>query len=299
VGKSCQNWCNKGYPGHLQNCIYQTGIFNSKLASINGARYACQQQSILMTRKVVNRVASGPMGRLALTLCLGEPVFLDKYCQVRTPPDKKTPDSGCGQTVQQFGGVSARFEQVHMHSPEFITIKEQTLEWPTYPQTHDQRLGVQETPGARAEHAPNSCKRNLPFLDLSDPLSATFSCVPHTPKKMSPFATLATTITLEDIQNTAAGLHEPHQTPILRISADCQAGGYQAICLPLTTVKWQERWKNMCIMPSEGDAGNEATIAAEKEAEAWRKSPSFLLDEVTITRLGEISHHYGVRPMCH
>ena len=30
-------------------------------------------------------------------------------------------------------------------------------------------------------------------------------------------------------------------------------------------------------------------IAAEKAAEAWRKSPSFLLDEVTITRLGQIS----------
>ncbi|KIM68377.1 hypothetical protein SCLCIDRAFT_105837 [Scleroderma citrinum Foug A] len=104
---------------------------------------------------------------------------------------------------------------------------------------------------------------------------------------MSPFATLATTITLEDIHDTAAGLHEPHQTPVLRISADCQAKGYQAICLPLTTAKWQERWKNMCIVPSEGDTGNEATIPAEKEAEAWRKSPSFLLDEVTMTRLNE------------
>ena len=45
----------------------------------------------------------------------------------------------------------------------------------------------------------------------------------------------------------------------------------------------------MCIMPSTGAAGNEEVIAAEKAAEAWRKSPSFLLDEVTITRLGEIS----------
>lgn len=44
----------------------------------------------------------------------------------------------------------------------------------------------------------------------------------------------------------------------------------------------------MCIIPSTGPAGNEEVIVAEK-AEAWRKSPSFLLDEVTITRLGAIS----------
>lgn len=45
----------------------------------------------------------------------------------------------------------------------------------------------------------------------------------------------------------------------------------------------------MCIMPSTGAAGgNEEVIVVEKAAEAWRKSPSFLLDEVTITRLGEI-----------
>ncbi|KAI6096493.1 PRMT5-domain-containing protein [Pisolithus croceorrhizus] len=104
---------------------------------------------------------------------------------------------------------------------------------------------------------------------------------------MSPFATLATTITLEDIQNKATGVFEPHETAVLALSADCQSQGYQAICLPLTTSKWQERWKNMCIMPSIEDAGNEAVIAADKEAEAWRKSPSFLLDEVTITRLDE------------
>ena len=98
---------------------------------------------------------------------------------------------------------------------------------------------------------------------------------------MSPFATLATTIALEDIQKTPAG----DQTPLLSIAVDCQAKGYQAICLPLTTAKWHDRWKNMCIMPSED---NEATISADKEAEAWRKSPSFLLDEVTMTRLGAI-----------
>ncbi|KAI6116886.1 PRMT5-domain-containing protein [Pisolithus croceorrhizus] len=104
---------------------------------------------------------------------------------------------------------------------------------------------------------------------------------------MSPFATLATTITLEDIQNKATGVFEPYETAVLALSADCQSQGYQAICLPLTTSKWQERWKNMCIVPSIEDAGNEAVIAADKEAEAWRKSPSFLLDEVTITRLDE------------
>ncbi|KAF8127019.1 PRMT5-domain-containing protein [Boletus edulis] len=43
----------------------------------------------------------------------------------------------------------------------------------------------------------------------------------------------------------------------------------------------------MCIMPSAGAAGNEEVIVVEKAAEAWRQSPSFLLDEVTITRLDE------------
>ena len=28
-----------------------------------------------------------------LTLCLGEPVLLDKYCQVRTSVDKETPEA--------------------------------------------------------------------------------------------------------------------------------------------------------------------------------------------------------------
>lgn len=105
---------------------------------------------------------------------------------------------------------------------------------------------------------------------------------------MAPFATLATTITHEDIQKKVARGHSPHDTPVLSLSAEAQSKGYQAICLPLTTGKWRERWRNMCIIPSTGPAGNEEVIVAEK-AEAWRKSPSFLLDEVTITRLGAIS----------
>ena len=106
---------------------------------------------------------------------------------------------------------------------------------------------------------------------------------------MAPFATLATSITHEDIHKKAAQGHSSHDTPVLSLSADAQAKGYQSICLPLTTAKWRERWRNMCIMPSARTAGNEEVIAAEKAAEAWRKSPSFLLDEVTITRLGQIS----------
>jgi protein arginine N-methyltransferase 5 len=114
---------------------------------------------------------------------------------------------------------------------------------------------------------------------------------------MSRFATLATTITHEDIQKAVARGHGPNETPVLTLSAESRVKGYQSICLPLTTANWRERWKNMCIMPSTGDGGNEEVIAAEKEAEAWRKSPSFLLDEVTMTRLGEITHHSTV-PVC-
>ncbi|KAF9236733.1 PRMT5-domain-containing protein [Melanogaster broomeanus] len=104
---------------------------------------------------------------------------------------------------------------------------------------------------------------------------------------MSPFATLATAITHEDIQKAATRGQGPHDTPVITLSTESRAKGYHSICLPLTTAKWRERWKNMCIMPSIGGGGNEEVIAAEKEAEAWRKSPSFLLDEVTITRLDE------------
>ena len=117
-------------------------------------------------------------------------------------------------------------------------------------------------------------------------------------KEMAPFATLATTITQEHVQKRAARGHGPHDTPVLSLAAEAQSKGYQAICLPLTTAKWRERWQNMCIMPSTGTAGNEEVIAAEKAAEAWRKSPSFLLDEVTITRLGEISPSHRSHSPC-
>lgn len=118
---------------------------------------------------------------------------------------------------------------------------------------------------------------------------------------MAPFATIAATIAHEDICKRAVRGHGPHDTPVLSLSAEAQAKGYHSICLPLTTGKWRERWQNMCIMPSTGDAGNEEVIAAEKATEAWRKSPSFLLDEVTITRLGEISSSPSIAPtiFCH
>ncbi|KIJ67063.1 hypothetical protein HYDPIDRAFT_85533 [Hydnomerulius pinastri MD-312] len=104
---------------------------------------------------------------------------------------------------------------------------------------------------------------------------------------MPAFSSLAAAITHEDIHKAATQGHGPHGTPVLSLSTESRGKGYESICLPLTTGKWRERWKNMCIMPSTGDGGNEEVIAAEKEAEAWRKSPSFLLDEVTITRLDE------------
>lgn len=107
-------------------------------------------------------------------------------------------------------------------------------------------------------------------------------------REMAPFAMLATTITHEHIQKKSTAQEQPsHQTPVLSLSVEAQNKGYQAICLPLTTGKWRERWRNMCIMPSTGTASNEEVIVAEKAAEVWRKSPSFLLDEVTITRLGK------------
>lgn len=152
--------------------------------------------------------------------------------------------------------------------------------------------------GTRTQHAHS----HLTCLFRTYPFSCCFLSPkifpPLTPSPMSPSPTLATSFTLEDIQIAADPSHR--DSPILVLAADAKSKGYQAISLPLTTPRWHTRWKNMCIMSCTTDAHNEEAIAAEKEAEAWRKSPSFLLDEVTITGLGEMPPSLrGLHAMCH
>lgn len=136
------------------------------------------------------------------------------------------------------------------------------------------------------------------------------------PQWGSSAAGLATFLTLPDIHNataafapTSANGHATQQlphaqkesldTPVLRLIQDARTKGYEAICLPLTTEKWKERWEGMCLLPTSplkdgggDDSSADAEIeAAKKEraaaAELWRAQPGFLVDEVTITRIDE------------
>ncbi len=64
---------------------------------------------------------------------------------------------------------------------------------------------------------------------------------------------------------------------------DARSRTYDAVCIPLTTAKWMERWRNMCIISSEP---GERPEGSELRAETWRANPVFQLGEVTMTRLG-------------
>jgi protein arginine N-methyltransferase 5 len=65
---------------------------------------------------------------------------------------------------------------------------------------------------------------------------------------------------------------------------DARSRTYDAVCIPLTTSKWRDRWREMCILSSEPDG--ERNESVESRAEAWRANPVFEMGEVTITSLG-------------
>lgn len=73
------------------------------------------------------------------------------------------------------------------------------------------------------------------------------------------------------------------KTPAQKATVQARGKGYDGICVPLTTDKWKARWREMCLIPAEG---NPDAHALEQSAEKWRSKPGFLRDEVTITRLG-------------
>ena len=99
------------------------------------------------------------------------------------------------------------------------------------------------------------------------------------------WATFATSYTLADIQSRQADAEE---TSVLSLLSDARERDNDLICIPLTTEAWKQRWSKMCILPGEPSENGEATKNADVEAlaEAWRGSPAFQSDEVTITRLG-------------
>ncbi|KAJ6505960.1 PRMT5-domain-containing protein [Mycena vulgaris] len=99
-------------------------------------------------------------------------------------------------------------------------------------------------------------------------------------------ASISTLLTHADISKAANEPPTPDApTPVLALSTQARAKGYDLVCLPLTTDKWKKRWTEMCLLPTGTDL--DADMAAERLAEAWRAKPAFLLDEVTVTQLDE------------
>lgn len=100
-------------------------------------------------------------------------------------------------------------------------------------------------------------------------------------------ATMSTFITLEDLSKASKEQpsNDEHETPVLRIVAEARSKGYDAVCLPITTDKWKQRWSEMCLLPAESSEGDKE--AAARAAEAWRLRPGFLRDEVTMSRIDE------------
>lgn len=100
-------------------------------------------------------------------------------------------------------------------------------------------------------------------------------------------AGLASCFSFEDISQASARTDGSDKTPVLKLIRESQTKGYDFVCLPLTTPKWRERWRNMCIVPSASANDADENATAEQQAEAWRKAPSFLHEEVTISTLDE------------
>jgi type II protein arginine methyltransferase len=65
---------------------------------------------------------------------------------------------------------------------------------------------------------------------------------------------------------------------------DVRSRAYDAVCVPLTTTRWRDRWRDMCTISPESHA--DRGKSAELRAETWRANPAFELGEVTMTRLG-------------
>ena len=98
------------------------------------------------------------------------------------------------------------------------------------------------------------------------------------------FSLLATHLTHEEFTQASAQGDATYESTTLKLVDEARSKGYDLICLPLTTGKWKKRWRDMCILSSVSTRDRDAV--AEERAEAWRASPAFMRDEVTMTRLG-------------
>ena len=88
---------------------------------------------------------------------------------------------------------------------------------------------------------------------------------------------------------------QPHPAPSPLqsvISNTLSSTDYDAVCVPLTNSRWQDRWDRLCLRSDEDDSQtNEAALqkreAADREADLWRKEGGLMRDEVNVCRLEE------------
>lgn len=90
---------------------------------------------------------------------------------------------------------------------------------------------------------------------------------------------VAAFLSSSDLENYSQ--RDPQDTPLID---DARSRTYDAVCFPLTTAKWTQRWRGMCTISSDPDG--ERAEGSELRAEIWRANPVFELGEVTMTRLG-------------
>jgi protein arginine N-methyltransferase 5 len=86
------------------------------------------------------------------------------------------------------------------------------------------------------------------------------------------------------------------------ISTTLSSTDYDAVCVPLTNPRWQERWDRLCLRPADDEGLSPAEIEAkelerelvDREADVWRRDGGLKRDEVNVSRLEETQHLIGV-----
>lgn len=97
----------------------------------------------------------------------------------------------------------------------------------------------------------------------------------------------------------------PHPAPSplqSHISNTISSTDFDAVCIPLTNDKWQERWERLCLRPAEDDdtspevqtARDKAREKVDREADIWRKEGGFRREEVNVCRLEETQNLIGI-----
>ncbi|KAH9972795.1 PRMT5 arginine-N-methyltransferase-domain-containing protein [Lactifluus volemus] len=84
---------------------------------------------------------------------------------------------------------------------------------------------------------------------------------------------VATFLSLADLE--ARSQSDP--PPGVSFIDDARSRAYDTVCVPLTTAKWRDRWRDMCIITSEHHG--ERVESTERHAETWRANPAFELGE--------------------